>query len=135
MPDDQSEATTPAVMPLATTLGISFPEAGPDRVRATLDWREELCTAGGLMHGGALMALGDSAGGLCAFLNLPPGAAGTTTVASSTSFLSGVRGGTVEATARPLRAGRSIAAIEVELRDQDGKLVAKMTQSQMVLKS
>ena len=77
------------------------PVGDPSReeVRARLAWREELCTAGGLMHGGALMGLADCAAGVCAFLNLPEGAAGTATIQSSTSFLRPVREGYVEAVA------------------------------------
>ena len=60
-------------MPLGATLGIRT-SGGPDEVEAALDWAPELCTAAGVLHGGVLMALADSAGGVCAFLNLPAGA-------------------------------------------------------------
>ena len=89
-----------AAMPFGGLLGIELVgEPTPEEVRARLEWREELCTAGGLLHGGALMGLADSAGGLCAYLNLPEGAAGTATIQSGTSFLRPVREGHVEATA------------------------------------
>jgi uncharacterized protein (TIGR00369 family) len=70
-------------MPLVGLLGIEALAAGPSEVRARLAWRTELCTAGGLLHGGALMALADSAGGVCAYLNLPDGATGTATIQSA----------------------------------------------------
>ena len=60
-----------------------------ERVVLTLDWRPELCTSGGLLHGGAVMALADAAGGACAFFNLPEGATGTSTIESKTNFLGG----------------------------------------------
>ena len=82
-----------ALMPFAATLGIDFLRYEPEEVRARLAWAPELCTSGGAMHGGAVMALADSAGGACAYLNLPPGAAGTTTVESKTNFLRAVRDG------------------------------------------
>ena len=63
-----------ALVPFAQTLGVEVLAAGPDEVRARLFWRERLCTAGGVLHGGVLMALGDSTGALCAYLNLPEGA-------------------------------------------------------------
>src|SRR2546421_11409342 len=66
-------------MPLAAFLGVEPVAAAPDEVRARLAWRAELCTAGGVLHGGALMALADSAGGVCAVLNLPDGATATAT--------------------------------------------------------
>ena len=84
------------------------------------------------MHGGALMSLADTAGAVCAFLNLPDGAAGTMTIESKTNLLAPVRGGTVTATATPLRAGRTLIVVETELRTGDG-LVAKTLQSQVVL--
>jgi len=122
-----------ALIPMAATFGMRLVEAAPASVRVELDWREDLCTAGGVLHGGALMSLADTAGAVCAFLNLPEGAAGTNTLESKTNFLRGVRGGTVTATSRPLHAGRRTIVVETELRDDDGRLVAKTTQTQTVL--
>jgi uncharacterized protein (TIGR00369 family) len=82
------------------------------------------------MHGGALMALADNGGGLCAFLNLPDGASGTATIESKTNFLRAVKGGAVTATTRPLHRGRTMIVLETELERDDGKLVAKVTQTQ-----
>ena len=98
-----------------------------------LAWSADKCTAGGALHGGALMALADATGGLCAYLNLPGGATGTTTIESKTNFLRALRSGHVTAEARPLHAGRRIIVVETELRGDDGKLLAKVTQSQAVL--
>jgi uncharacterized protein (TIGR00369 family) len=123
-----------ALVPLAAELGISLSEATPATVRVNLDWRAELCTAGGVLHGGALMALADTAGAVCAFLNLPDGAQGTTTIESKTNLLAAVRGGTVTATSTPLHAGGTVIVVETEMRDADGRLVAKTTQTQAVLK-
>src|SRR5215212_5787217 len=66
-----------ATMPLSALVGIRVASAAAAEVRLELDWREDLCTAAGVLHGGALMSLADTAGGLCAFLNLPDGATGT----------------------------------------------------------
>ena len=82
------------------------------------------------MHGGALMALADSCGGLCAFLNLPEGSTGTATIESKTNFLRAVREGTLTATTRPLHRGRTLIVVETELALDDGSLAAKVTQSQ-----
>ena len=118
-------------MPLGATLGIRmFGDA--DEVDATIDWAPELCTAGGVLHGGVLMSLADAAGGVCAFLNLPPGA-GTATISSSTNFLGAVREGEVTGTSRPLHVGRSVVVVQSELRDGEGKLVAQVMQAQAVL--
>jgi 1,4-dihydroxy-2-naphthoyl-CoA hydrolase len=123
-----------AFVPLAALLGVRVAGAEPESVRLELDWREELCTAGGVMHGGALMSMADTAGALCAFLNLPEGAAGTTTVESKTNLLAAVRDGTVCAIATPLRAGGTLIVVETELRDGDGRLAAKTIQTQAVLR-
>jgi len=96
-----------------------------------LAWSPSLCTAGGLLHGGALMALADSAGGMCAFLNLPPDASGTATIESKSNFLGAATEGTVIATAGPLHVGSTTIVIETELR-AGGRLIAKTTQTQAV---
>jgi uncharacterized protein (TIGR00369 family) len=80
------------------------------------------------------MALADAAGGACAFANLPEGAAGTSTIESKTNFLRGVRSGTLTATARPLHVGSTTVVVETELRDDDDRLVGKVTQTQAVLR-
>ncbi|MEX2278618.1 MAG: PaaI family thioesterase [Acidimicrobiia bacterium] len=120
-------------MPLCELLGIEARQLSADEVVLTLEWAPELCTAGGVLHGGALMALADSAGAACAFLNLPTGAAGTSTIESKTNFLRAVRSGTAEATARPLHVGSGTVVVETEITN-DHHLVAKVTQTQVVLK-
>jgi len=82
------------------------------------------------MHGGALMALADTCGGVCAFLNLPEGASGTATIESKTNFLRGVREGAITASTRPLHAGRTLIVVETEVAREDGALAAKVTQTQ-----
>jgi 1,4-dihydroxy-2-naphthoyl-CoA hydrolase len=120
-------------MPFAGLLGLEVVAASPEEVRARLDWDESRCTAGGLLHGGALMGLADSAGGLCAFLNLPDGATATATIESKSNFFRPVSEGYVEATSQVLHQGRSTIVVETELRDADGRLVAKVTQTQAIL--
>ncbi len=122
-----------ATMPLATHLGMIGLRADASEVVISMEWKPELCTTGGMLHGGAVMALADSGGGLCAFLNLPPGAAGTSTIESKTNFFGAVTGGVVTATTRPLHAGRMTIVLETEVRTDDGKLRAKVTQTQAVL--
>ena len=118
-------------MPLGTTLGITT-RGGPEEVEARLDWKPELCTAGGVLHGGILMALADSAGAVCAFLNLPPGAR-TVTIESKTNFLGAVRKGHVVARSRPLHEGRTTIVVETDVFDADGRRVARTMQTQAVL--
>jgi uncharacterized protein (TIGR00369 family) len=120
-------------MPFAGLLGIDVVAASPEEVRARLAWDESRCTAGGILHGGALMGLADSAGGLCAYLNLPDGSTATATIESKSNFFRPVSEGYVEATSRVLHQGRSTIVVETELRDGDGRLAAKVTQTQAIL--
>ena len=121
-----------ASMPLAGLIGIQAVAASKDEVRARIEWDERLCTVGGVLHGGVLMSLADSTGAICAFLNLPDGSM-TSTIESRTNLLRAVRQGQVEAVARPLHVGRTVIVVETELRDADGRLVAKTSQIQAVL--
>jgi 1,4-dihydroxy-2-naphthoyl-CoA hydrolase len=131
---DELTAQLHAAMPFTALLGATALRIGPDEVALRLDWDATRCTSGGLLHGGALMALADAAGGWCAFLNLPEGATGTATVTSATSFLRPVTSGHVEAVARPLNVGRTVIVLDTELRDAAGKLAARVTQTQAVLR-
>ncbi len=122
------------MMPFATKLGIEIDAAAAELVTGRLAWAPDLCTTAGIMHGGALISLADSLGGVCAYLNLPPGA-GTATISSSTNMLRAVREGEVVGESRPLHAGRSVIVVRTELRDQSSRLVAQVTQAQSVLAS
>jgi uncharacterized protein (TIGR00369 family) len=84
------------------------------------------------MHGAALMTLADTLGGVCAFLNLPSGAA-TSTIESKTNFFRGVREGWVEALTTPLHVGRTTIVVQTDLSDDRGKRVAQVTQTQAVI--
>ena len=127
-----SLASLVAMMPFAAGLGVVLDAAEPDEVRARLAWAPELCTTGNLLHGGALMSLADSIGGICAYLNLPPGAR-TATTSSATVFTRAVRAGEVTAIARPLHVGRTVIVVQTDVRDQAGRRVAQVTQTQAVL--
>lgn len=122
-------------MPFCGLMGVEFTLVTADEVRARLPWSPERCTIGGVLHGGALMALADGAGAVVAFLNLPEGGVGTTTVSSATNFLRGVRDGHVEAISTPLHTGRTTIVVETTLVDAAGKRVAKVTQTQAVLRA
>jgi 1,4-dihydroxy-2-naphthoyl-CoA hydrolase len=121
-------------MPLATTLGIRTDVYTAEKVVLSMDWAPGLCTMGGILHGGVIMALADSAGGACALLNLPEGASGTTTIESKTNFLGAVTRGAVSATATALHRGGTTIVVETEVRADGGRLVAKVTQTQLVLR-
>jgi uncharacterized protein (TIGR00369 family) len=121
-----------ALMPFAGELGIQVDAAEKEEVRGKLDWRAELCTAGGVLHGGALMAFADSLGAICAFLNLPEGAT-TATIESKTNFFRAVRDRHVDGASRPLHVGRSSIVVQTDLVDADGNAVAHVIQTQAVL--
>jgi 1,4-dihydroxy-2-naphthoyl-CoA hydrolase len=117
-------------MPFATLIGVELIETAPELVRGRMQFSPERCTAGGLLHGGALMAMADSCGAVCAFLNLPEGALGTATIESKTNFLRAIRDGDVTAETRPLHLGRTLAVLETLIARADGALAAKITQTQ-----
>jgi uncharacterized protein (TIGR00369 family) len=121
-----------SAMPFAVTLGIAVTSASPAEVRGRIGWTPERCTTGGVLHGGAIMSLADTLGAICAFLNLPPGAA-TTTIESKTNFFAGVRSGHVEGVCKPLHVGRRTIAVQTDLFDASGKRAAQVTQTQAVL--
>ena len=120
------------LMPFAGLLGVELTVAGPDEVAGRLAWRDDLCTTAGLLHGGVVMAFADSLGAVCAFLNLPAGAT-TSTIESKTNFFRGVREGTIQATTTPLHVGRTTIVVQTDLRDDRGKAVAQVTQTQAVI--
>ncbi|RZS44786.1 uncharacterized protein (TIGR00369 family) [Herbihabitans rhizosphaerae] len=121
-------------IPFAKTLGIEAVRTDKAEVRARLALSEPLSTTGGAMNGGAIMALADNTGAVCAWLNLPEGATGTTTIESKTNFLRAIRQGHATAVSRPLHAGRTVIVVETEILDDDGRLAAKVTQTQAVLR-
>ena len=120
-----------ALMPFARQLGMTLDEASADRVVARLAWAPQLCTAAGIMHGGALMSLADTAGALVTFLGLPEGAT-TATITSTSQLFRPVTGGTVRAVGVPLNRGRTMVTAQTSLLDDAGRLVAQTTQIQAV---
>jgi 1,4-dihydroxy-2-naphthoyl-CoA hydrolase len=121
------------LIPFARTLGLSVVRNDPAEVQVRLDWDPGLCTSGGALHGGVIMALADTAGGLCAFWNLPSNARGTTTIESKTNFLRAVTGGYIIAAARPFHVGRTLIVIESDVSDDQERLIGRVIQSQLVL--
>ena len=120
-------------MPLAVLMGVTFTEAEANRVVATMVVREDLCTAGGILHGGAFMAFADALGAIGGFLNLPPGAR-TTTLESKTNFLGSAKvGTTVTGEATPLHIGRRSSVWQTRITNEDGKLLALVLQTQMTV--
>jgi 1,4-dihydroxy-2-naphthoyl-CoA hydrolase len=122
-----------ALMPFAVSCGIEVDETTAQRVRGSLAWSAERCTAGGVLHGGAIVTLADSLGALCAFLNLPEGAT-TSTIESKTNFFRGVRSGRAHAETHPLHVGKSTIVVQTDVTDDDGRRVAQITQTQAVLR-
>jgi 1,4-dihydroxy-2-naphthoyl-CoA hydrolase len=120
-----------ALMPFAEQLGVVVDEASADRVIARLSWAPHLCTAAGIMHGGALMSLADTAGALVTFLGLPEGAT-TATITSTSQLFRPVTSGTVRAVAIPLNRGRTTVTAQTSLFDTADRLVAQTTQIQAI---
>ena len=121
-------------LPFAQLLKIEFLSAEADALSARMLIRPDLCTMGGVAHGGAIMSFADTLGAAAAFINLPADAKGTTTLESKTNFIAAAREGTtVTATATPIHRGRRTQVWTTRIEGEDGKLVAIVTQTQMVL--
>lgn len=120
-----------ALMPFAGHLGLILDEADASRVVIRLDWAPHLCTSGGVLHGGALMSLADTAGALVAFLGLPEGKT-TATITSTSHMFRPVSGGTVRAVAVPVHRGRATVTAETSIFDAEDRLVAQTIQVQAV---
>lgn len=120
------------LVPFTRVVGIELASATQERVEGRVAWTPGLCTADGVMHGGALMTLADILGAASAFLNLPRGIA-TSTIESKTSFLGAVREGHVAGVSRPLHPGRSTIVVQTDHFDADGRHVAHTTQTQAVI--
>jgi len=121
-------------MPFARLVGVEITSATSEAIEGYLDVRDELCTTGGIIHGGAVMAFADAMGAVGAFVSLPEGAKGTTTIESKTNFLGAAKiGERVTAVAKPLSIGRRISVWQTTMTRPDGKPVAVVTQTQLVL--
>jgi uncharacterized protein (TIGR00369 family) len=118
---------------LPDLLGIELTEAAPERVVATLAVRQELCTVGNSLHGGAIMAFADTLGAVGTFMNLAAGQR-TTTIESKTNFIGGAAlGSRVTGESTPLHRGRTTQVWQTRITSEAGKLVAIVTQTQMVI--
>ncbi|MBO0711536.1 MAG: PaaI family thioesterase [Acetobacteraceae bacterium] len=121
------------MLPFARELGIEFTAAAPERVVATLTVREALCTRPAVLHGGAIMAFADTLGAVGTMLNLPGGAA-TTTIESKTNFMAAAPlGATITAEATPLHRGRRTQVWQTRIVTTEGRLIAVVTQTQLVI--
>jgi uncharacterized protein (TIGR00369 family) len=121
------------MMPLAKLLGVEFASAAPDKVVARMKVRDDLCTIPAVLHGGAVMAFADSLGGAATILNLKDGA-WTTTIESKTNFLAPAPAGTVvTGECTPVHRGKRTMVWQTRITTAEGKLVALVTQTQMVL--
>jgi uncharacterized protein (TIGR00369 family) len=121
------------MLPFAEMLGIEFTHAAPDRVVAEMTVREELCTRPPVLHGGAIMAFADTIGATGTILNLPEGA-GTTTIESKTNFIAPAPLGTrVTGESTPVHRGRRTMVWQTRITTAEGRLVALVTQTQLVL--
>lgn len=118
---------------LPELLGIQLLEVTPDKVLATLKVRPELCTTGNILHGGTIMAFADTLGAIGTVVNLPQGY-GTATIESKTNFVGGAaEGTTVTGETTPVHKGRTTQVWQTRISGVEGKLVALVTQTQIVM--
>lgn len=124
----------PSLMPFTHLVGLKVTEAEPDRIVGEVTVRQELCTTGRIMHGGAVMTIADSLGAIGAYMNIPEEAKATTTIESKTNFMRAAPlDSKVIAECVPLHVGRRTSVWQTTLRNEEGKTIAVVTQSQMVL--
>lgn len=128
---DQIQAAMKGFLP--DHLGIAFETVSHQKVVATLHVEPKVMTTTGRLHGGAIMALADTVGAVGAFLTLPQGAQGTTTIESKTNFFAGATEGLVRAEATPIHVGKRTSCWQTRITDEKGRLLALVTQTQMVL--
>ena len=131
-PDPELTRFLHDAMPFAKVLGIEVVRLDGEAAVFTVRWAAERCTSNGVLHGGYLMSVVDSAGAACALQHLPEGA-GTSTIESKTNFLGAVRAGTVTVTSTPVHVGRTTIVVQTDARDERGKLVTRSLQTQAVL--
>ena len=131
--DERLTRQTRNTVPFADVLGVEMVSASADEVRARVRWQPERCTSDGALHGAVVMGLADVCGGIAAFLNLPDGASGTTTIESKTNFLGAMREGFLYATTTPLHRGRTTCVLVTDLTNDAERLVGRVTQTQAVL--
>lgn len=128
---EQIEASMAKLLP--GHLGMRVTEATNEQVTGSMKVEECVCTLGGTVHGGALMAFADSLGAIGAFLNLPEGAH-TTTVESKTNFLRAAKqSSTLTGVSTRLNKGRTLMLWQTEIRDDSDRLIAIVSQSQIIL--
>jgi uncharacterized protein (TIGR00369 family) len=133
IPIDQAQAMLEPLFP--GLMGVRLTELSPERVRAEMLVRPALCTAGGILHGGAYMAFADTLGAVGTVINMPADAR-TTTTDSSTKFIAGAKLGTVvTADCVALHRGRTTMVWQTSIHSAEGKLCAVVTQTQLVMRS
>ena len=116
-------------------MGVKLRELTPERVVAQMEVRADLCTAGGILHGGAYMAFADTLGAVGTLANLNEGQR-TTTTDSSTKFIAGAKlASTVTGTCVALHRGRTTHVWQTTVTNAEGKLCAVVTQTQLVLQA
>ncbi len=121
-------------IPFADLLNIKIVSNNANNIVGTLQVSEKLCTTGARIHGGAIMAFADTLGAIGAFQSRPDGTAGTTTLESKTNFIGGAKlGSTITGETTPVHVGRRTSVWQTRITNDDGKLVAVVTQTQMVL--
>lgn len=121
-------------MPFAKLMGVNITKASAERVVGELIVRPDLCTAGDIVHGGALMAFADALAAVGAYMALPKGALGTTTIESKTNFLGAAKVGAVlRGEAAPEHRGKRTSVWQTRICDESGRSIALVTQTQMAL--
>lgn len=121
--------------PMSKLLGVELTGVSPDKIEARMVARDDMSNGTGILHGGAYMAFADYLGAVGTVVNLPKGA-GTTTMESKTNFFAPAPlGSVVLGCSTPLHKGRRTMVWQTRLTNEQGRLLAMITQTQMVLEA
>lgn len=117
------------------TLGMRFTHASATCVRAELTVTKRMCTTDGILHGGVYMAFADTLGAVGTILNLPEDATTATTESKTNFFRPALMNSVVYGECTAVNMGRRLHTWQSHLTNSDGKLLAVITQTQMVIQA
>jgi uncharacterized protein (TIGR00369 family) len=131
-PNSEMTQMAHAMMPFTEILGLEICEGSSGKVVARAKWTRERCTSDNLIHGGYLMAVADSIGAACAWLNLPEDSR-TTTIESKTNFFKGLTGGHIQLIATPIHVGRTTIVVQTDITNEKDDFISRTIQTQAVI--
>ncbi len=119
--------------PYPALMSMTIEDIDRDGCVIALDGQEKHLQPFGIVHGGVIATLIDTATFWAVFLSLPSADDGLVNVDLKLNYLSAVTGGVLRATGIKVRMGRTIGYSEAHVHDEQGRLIAHGTSTLMVL--